>query len=92
MKAPLSRRSDPISSYMAADRAKLFVGSHKERIITALGFLGQATPAEIGQLAGLTVVQVDRRLPELQKDHFVKVVKVGNDDLIRNSYRVWEAI
>ena len=88
----LARRSDPLTSYLAADRVKLFAGPHYERILCALRFLKQATPAEIGQLSGLTVVQVDRRLPELQRMHKVRVAQRNGVDIVRNGYRVWELV
>lgn len=88
----LARRSDPLTSYLAADRVKLFAGSHRERILCALRFLKQATPAEIGQLSGLSVEQTDRRLPELQRAHKARVAQRNGVNVIRNGYRVWELV
>lgn len=89
----LARRNDPLTSYLAADRVKLFEGAHKERIIAALHMLGrQGTAAEIARFSGLQVVQVDRRLPELQREHRTRVVKNCGFDVIRNGYRVWELV
>ena len=88
----LARRNDPLTSYLAADRVKLFAGSHYERILCALLFLKQATAAEIGQISGLSVEQVDRRLPELQRMHKVRVVQRNGVDVVRNGYRVWELV
>ena len=41
---------------------------------------------------GLTVVQADRRLPELRRAGKVRVVQFGGADLIRGGARVWEAV
>jgi hypothetical protein len=43
-------------------------------------------------MAGLTVVQTDRRLPELQNAGLADVLKdaLGNDVIV-GSYRVWVA-
>ena len=85
----LVRANDPITSVIAAEGASAFAGSHCARIKAALKELVTATPAEIGAFAGLTVVQVDRRLPELQRENETEVVQFEGSDLIRNGYRVW---
>lgn len=92
MSKSLARRTDPVSSHIAAGMVHQFQGKHLERILSALSFAGQATPAQIGQLTGLTVVQVDRRLPELQRQKRVRVVKSGTSDLVRDGFRVWELV
>ena len=87
---PRARRSDPITSHAAADGASRFAASHAGRILEAL----QAGPASAKQIAaatGLTLVQVDRRLPELQRDGFVEVLHEGGVDLVRDGCRVWIA-
>lgn len=88
---PLVRAHDPISSVLAAERAPLFAGKHCDRILAALR--GQPSTAhEIEQATGLTVVQVDRRLPELLRYGKARVVQVGGEDLMRGGARVWEAV
>lgn len=88
----LVRASDPLSSVLAAERAIKFAGAHCDRILAALKAAGQATPHELERLTGLTVVQADRRLPELCRAGKVRVVQVGGADLIRGGARVWEAV
>lgn len=88
----LVRATDPLSSVMAAEAAINFAGKHCERILTALKAAGQATPHEMQDATGLTVVQIDRRLPDLQKAGKARVVQANGDDLTRNGYRVWEAV
>jgi len=89
---PLARRTDPLSSYLAADRAKEFAGSHKEKIAACMDDLHQATAEEIARATGLTVVQVDRRVSELVKDGMLNVAKSAGLDFIRDGYRVLEVL
>ena len=88
----LVRASDPLSSVMAAEAAIKFAGNHCDRILADLRKRGQATPHEMQCTTGLTVVQIDRRLPELLKAGRVRVVQRGGADLIRGGARVWEAV
>lgn len=87
-----ARASDPISSVIAGERAALFAGKHYGRILAALGEEKSLTAAELEQITGLTVVQIDRRLPELQRQGLTRVVQFEGEDLLRNGYRVWEAV
>lgn len=87
----LVRASDPISSVLAAERAIKFAGNHCDRILADLKRRGQATPHEMQCTTGLTVVQIDRRLPDLQKAGKARVVQRGGIDLMRGGARVWEA-
>ena len=88
----LVRASDPISSVLAAERAIKFAGNHCDRILADLKRRGQATPHEMQCTTGLTVVQIDRRLPDLLKAGKAQVVQRGGVDLMRGGARVWEAI
>lgn len=83
------RAGDPLSSLHAADNAALFAGAHKERISAALDMLGSGTAHEIANATGLTVVQVDRRLPELKRDGVARVLEAGGQDVMRGGFRVW---
>lgn len=87
-----ARRTDPITSHQAAERAALFTGKQHQRIIGALKLYGQSTAGELQAYTGLTVVQVDRRLPELREAKQARVVQRHGGDLMRNGYRVWEAV
>ena len=75
-----ARRTDPITSHKAAERAKVFAPSHAQRIVAVLE-RGCFTAAEIADESGLTVVQVCRRLPEISE------AKPMNEE--RQGYRVW---
>lgn len=87
----LVRARDPLSSVMAAERTPKFASGHCARILAALA-KGQATPHEMQKATGLTVVQIDRRLPDLQKAGKARVVQQGGEDLMRGKSRVWEAV
>lgn len=87
----LVRASDPLSSVQAAERAPEFAGNHCDRILAALR-RRPATAHELQSATGLTVVQIDRRLPDLQKAGKARVVQRGGLDLMRGGARVWEAV
>lgn len=66
MNTARSRNSDPITSHEAAKKAERFIPSHKAQILEAL-IEGPRTAAGLAAMTGLTVVQVDRRLCELER-------------------------
>jgi hypothetical protein len=89
--APRARRTDPGTSHAAAQRSLQFAESHASRILLALQY-GFLNAEEIGEAAGLTVVQVDRRTIELQRAGLIRVRRINGVDLVRNGMRVWEAV
>lgn len=89
---PSVRSTDPLSSFLAAQRAEKFKPTHADRILFALLKDGPATAHRLEALTGLTVVQIDRRLIEMQRDKLIRVVQAGGTDLIVGGYRCWEAI
>lgn len=86
----LVRAHDPLPSVLAAERTPQFAGGHCAAILQGLA-RGPATAHDLQERTGLTVVQIDRRLPELQKAGRARVVQVLGEDLIRGGARVWEA-
>ena len=84
----LVRAHDPFTSVMAAEAASAFSGPHCERILAALK-QGEGTAQEIMERTGLTVVQIDRRLPELFRNGKARVVQFNGEDMIRDGFRVW---
>ncbi len=86
----LARTTDPVTSHMAAANALAFKGSHAERIFSALQRLRSATAHELSDATGLTVVQIDRRMPELLKAKKIQVQVVAGALQIRGGARVWE--
>ncbi|MDP4074960.1 hypothetical protein [Acidovorax sp. A1169] len=88
----LVRAADPATSVDAAESAQLFKASHAERIVAALEQHGPKTAHELTVRTRLTVVQIDRRLPELSKAKRARVVQVDGRDLTREGFRVWEVV
>lgn len=89
---PSVRSTDPLSSFLAAQRAEKFKPTHADRILAALRKDGPATAHRLQDLTGLTVVQIDRRTVEMQRDELIRVVRVAGVDLILGGARVWEAV
>lgn len=88
-----ARSTDPSTSHEAAANAHLFAGSHCERIVATLADLGSGTAQEIGAHCGLTVVQCDRRLVELQRAGRALVLHgLDSKPITRDGYRVWAGV
>lgn len=88
----LVRASDPFTSIQAAERSVAFSGGHCARILGALKLYGPSTAYELQNYTGLTVVQIDRLLPDLRECKQAQVVLRNGDDMTRKGYRVWEAV
>lgn len=86
-----ARAHDPVTSVAAAERSARFAASHAGRVYRALQELGTATAGELEAHTGLTVVQIARRLPELQRDGMVEVLQLNGEDIVREGFRVWLA-
>jgi hypothetical protein len=87
-----ARRSDPSTSHRAAQRAERFASGHYALILAGLRQAGTATAHELSPLVGLSVVQIDRRLPELERAGRARVITQGGIPLTRGGFRVWEAV
>jgi predicted HTH transcriptional regulator len=87
-----ARRTDPQTSKTAARNAERFAASHAGRIMEALK-QGPRTAHGLAAMTGLSVVQVDRRLPELARDGLAAVLtdELGNAVVV-GGYRVWKAV
>jgi hypothetical protein len=88
LEPPKARRRDPSTSHAAAKAAERFQASHAGRILEALLDGSPMTANEIAFATGLTVVQVCRRLPEIEG---VRVMTIGGQPLERDGFRVWMA-
>ncbi len=89
----LVRATDPATSVQAAEGAQLFRASHCERIVAALDVHGPSTAHELSARTRLTVVQIDRRLPEIARAKRARVQSQKDGrDVTRNGFRVWESI
>ncbi|MDE2022041.1 MAG: hypothetical protein KGI71_04020 [Patescibacteria group bacterium] len=87
-----ARRSDPATSHMAATGAERFAQSQAGRILHALQLHGPRTAHELSLITGLTVVQIDRRLPDLLKDSAARVLRLDDGSaVVRGGCRVWAA-
>lgn len=89
---PMARATDPATSHAAAAQARTFAKSHSLRILECLRLYGRSTAKMLGTYTGLSVVQVDRRLPDLQRAGLARVVQVEGRDMERGGFRVWEAV
>lgn len=89
---PRARRTDPTTSHQAAERASAFAGSHADRILADLKRIGTGTAQSISNNTGLTVVQIDRRLVEMQRKGLIRVVRIFDVDLVVGGYRCWEPV
>lgn len=88
-----ARRTDPLTSHHAATKAGDFASSHAGRILHALRTHGPRTAEELSQLIGLTVVQIDRRTCELQREGHIRIsLNDSGSDEVRGGFRVWEAM
>lgn len=87
------RSTDPGTSHAAARNATQFATSHAGRILLALQQHGPRSPKELEQLLGLSVVQIDRRLPDLKRLGLARVATLDDGaDVVRSGCRVWEAV
>jgi predicted ArsR family transcriptional regulator len=94
MNAPLCRASDPITSFMAADRVKEFKAAHHEKIITVLrtSFWKALGAEQIADLTGLDAYQIRKRLPELQKRGMVQPYQQTRKTATGRHERLWGAV
>lgn len=90
--APLARNTDPITSHMAADSAAKFNQSHADRILAALRQQGPSTAHELEKASGLTVVQIDRRLIEIERQGHARRTKETRRTPTGGRAFVWEAV
>ena len=81
-----ARRLDPVTSHAAALKARKFAASHAGRILSFLRINGPRSAGELALHLELTVVQVDRRLPDLK----AKGLALPTAE-IRGGCRVWKA-
>ena len=82
-----ARRTDPATSHEAGLKAHVFAASQAGRILAALTLHGAQSASQLSLIMGLTVVQLDRRLPELKKQGLARLT--GD---VFGGCRVWAAI
>ncbi|MDB5887042.1 MAG: hypothetical protein JWR74_3213 [Polaromonas sp.] len=88
----LARKSDPITSHLAAARVREFAPTHAGRILRALSYYGPSTVDEIAWHSRMKSQAVNKRLPELQRAGLALPVagKLRPSDSGRMA-RVWSA-
>lgn len=84
---PRARSTDPITSHMAAAESHKFSGTHAEKILAAIRHQPGQTPEFYSSMTGLTVVQIDRRLKEMEGAGLIQ--PTGN---IYKKFRCWEPV
>ncbi len=84
---PRARSSDPLTSVIAAKRASKFANSHRDRILAAFRGWTNLTAQDIAEKSGLTVVQVDRRLVEMQRAGVIETTGSARD-----GFRCWRLV
>jgi hypothetical protein len=88
----LARTSDPATSHDAANKALSFKSSHAKRILAVLRVYGPMASCQM-EVVGLSVVQADRRLYELERARLIVVATSENGNEIRvNGCRVWRLV
>lgn len=87
---PRARRHDPATSHAAAERASRFSESHAGRIHVAL-MAGPQTAHELARRLGMSIEQVCRRLPDLQRAGMAVVAVCDGRVVTRDGFRVWQA-
>lgn len=87
-----ARATDPETSHIAAEMAAPFVGSHCDRILACLKLHGPLTKDEIATRTGLTSVQVDRRLPDLQSAGKAEPTGGTRPSHAGRPERIWSAV
>ena len=84
---PRARATDPATSHMAAERSAQFALSHAARILSVLRYEGAGTPEHIARYTGLSIVQIDRRLHEMQAKGLIRTTGA-----VHNGFRAWEVV
>lgn len=91
-KTPVARSSDPITSFMAADRVHEFKTAQHQKIMLALLTLGKAGAEEIADLCGMDAYQARKRLPELQRAGMVQAYAETRRTVSGRFERLWGAV
>jgi predicted ArsR family transcriptional regulator len=87
-----ARATDPETSHAAATSVAEFAGSHCDRIIACLKLYGPLTKDEIATRTGLTSVQVDRRLPDLERQGLAEPTGGTRPSHAGRAERIWRSV
>jgi transcription initiation factor IIE alpha subunit len=88
----LARKSDPITSHLAAASVREFAPTHAHRVLRCLSYHGHCTADQIAAHTGMASQAVNKRLPELQRAGLALPIagKLRPSDSGRMA-RVWSA-
>lgn len=88
----LARSTDPQTSHEAAERVHEFASGHRKIIRDALRQHGPLTVDEIAKYTALQSQQINKRLPELQRDHLAEPTDERRLSASGRPARVWRVI
>lgn len=89
---PRARRTDPFTSHIAAGKAERFAGSHAARLLAELLAHGPGTVDELAARVGLQSQQVNKRLPELEREGRIRATDRTRLSKAGVQERIWEAL
>lgn len=87
----LSRSSDPLTSFMAADSARAFIHTHEDKILAALFSCGAAGVDQIAWIADLEPHATGKRLAKLERQGLVRLTGKTVSSNSGRQQREWEA-
>lgn len=88
----LARKTDPITSHIAASRVNEFRETHQERIIAVLREHGPCGAEEISYHTDIPAYAIRKRLPELQRAGSVRTTGMVLMTISRRWEREWEYV
>ena len=89
---PLTRRDHPWSSYKTAEDIQRHATTQKQEVLDTLRQHGPLTGAEIGLKMARDRYAGHRRLPELEREGFVKRDGFRKCNVTRRQCQVWRAV
>lgn len=87
-----ARRSDPITSHLAAEQLSQFAGSHCDLILSALKQHGPMTCDEIAEVIYLLPHQINKRTADMHKKGTIKPNGEIRLSMAGRFERVWVAL
>jgi hypothetical protein len=88
----VARNTDPVTSWDAADRAKVLAGLHGELVLSALLRYGPQGKDGIATITGLDGNQVARRLSELERNHEILLTGRNVQSKSGRAEREWKVM
>lgn len=88
----VARNTDPLTSWDAADRAKVLAGLHGQMVLDALLRYGPLGKDGIATITGLDGNQVARRLSELERNHEILLTGRNVQSKSGRAEREWKVM